>query len=191
MKLRVPHPLWILVAALVLGVVAAGLHLGRPAYRQWSAIRAIGQSGFPVDVERVGPEWLREFVGETQMNAFDEIPSIHFQPDLTRHTAPYFKWFGPVTPPADDSVVANVRKIPNLKQIDMACSNVTDACMENVCSLQYLEYLDMRGTDISDASVPLLKRLTNLRILFLQGTKITDTGIGELKRALPRLTIYQ
>jgi hypothetical protein len=174
MKIRVPHPAWFLAAALSLVTVAAGLHLGRPAYQQWSAIRAIGQSGFPVDVEPVGPKWLREFVGESQMNAFDGIYCIHFQPDLTRPTDPYFKWYGPVTPPADDSVVANIRKIPNLKHIDMACSNVTDACMEDVCSLQYLEYLDIQGTDISDASVPLLKRLTNLKIILLRGTKISS-----------------
>jgi hypothetical protein len=191
MRIRVPHPAWFLAAALVLLAVAAGLHLGGPAYQQWSAIRGMGPSGSIGDVHPVGPEWLRAFVGERQMNAFDEIDAIRFQPDLKRHTGAYFTWYGPVTPPADDSVVANVRKIPNLKHIDMACANVTDACMEDVCRLQNLEYLDINGTDISDVSVPLLKRLTNLRVILLRGTKITDSGIADLQRALPKLTIFK
>jgi len=63
-SIRLPRPLWIGVATVVLIVAAAALHFGAPLYRQHVAVREIEQLGGQIMGTRPrGPSWLRKFVG--------------------------------------------------------------------------------------------------------------------------------
>ncbi len=68
---RLPRPLWIGLAMVVLIVVAVGLRFGIPIYRHEGAIRVIERAGGHVDdyMEQTGPPWLRDWVGDRWMQA--------------------------------------------------------------------------------------------------------------------------
>src|SRR4029077_10762361 len=64
-SIRLPRPLWIGVATVVFVIVVVGLRGGVPIYRQARAINEIRKYGGSIlDRRRVGPEWLRERLGE-------------------------------------------------------------------------------------------------------------------------------
>jgi len=177
MRIRVPHPLWILSATLVLSVAAAGLRIGVPTYYQRSAINELRPYGNVDNMRRAGPEWIGKLVGDSGMNPFDEVESFCFRASWEK---------GPAT---DDAVLANVRKLPNLRRLDLAFTRVTDAGMEHLCDLHQLEELNLVGTKVSDESVPQLKRLKSLKTVLLWGSQVTTAGVADLQRELPELKI--
>src|SRR5438445_7032370 len=59
-SIRVPRPLWIGLAAVVVVVAWAGLNFGLPIYRQQAAKKALEQRGAYIESEYHGPEWLGE-----------------------------------------------------------------------------------------------------------------------------------
>ncbi len=61
-SIPLPRPLWIGVAAVVLVVVAVGLRIAVPIYRQQVAIREITRLRGKVRQVAWGPEWLRKRV---------------------------------------------------------------------------------------------------------------------------------
>jgi hypothetical protein len=100
----------------------------------------------------------------------------------------YFAWFGPTSPVIDDAAFASVRSLPNLKRLDLSCTNVTDTGMEHVFYLQRLDSLDISGTDVADTSVPLLKRLSSLKKLSLRGTLVIAKSVASLERTWDQAT---
>src|SRR5665213_2074561 len=73
-----PRPFWIGVAAVGLIILAIGLGIGVPMYRQHSAILEIQRLGGFVETNFGGPNWLRDLVGERWMQVFDEPSYIQF-----------------------------------------------------------------------------------------------------------------
>jgi hypothetical protein len=177
MKIRIPHPVWFLSAALVLCVMAVGLRIGVPAYYQRSAINELRPYGNVDNMRRAGPEWIGKLVGDSGMNPFDDVESFRFRACWEK---------GQVT---DDAVLANLRKLPKLRRLDLAFTRVTDAGMEHLCDLQQLEELNLVGTKVTDRSVPQLKRLRTLMTVLLWGSQVTNAGVAELQRVLPELKI--
>ena len=180
MQLSVPRPFWFAISAAVLLVIAVGLHFSIPTYHQWRAVKDIERYGGIDEVRRVGPEWLRNYVGD--ILAFDEIESVIFRGRYD----PMFR----VSPEVHDGCLACVRKLSKLKRLTLAFTNITDNGVEQLGPLPNLEYLDLRGTQITDSSVPLLKRFAKLDVLFLEQTRVSQKGVAELKRALPKLEVY-
>src|SRR5215471_17262286 len=80
--IRILHPLWISVAALILIAVTLGLGFGLPIYRQQMAVDEIERLGGSVEARLGGPEWLRKRWGDEQMQGFDEIAVVYLD-----HTA--------------------------------------------------------------------------------------------------------
>jgi hypothetical protein len=195
LSIRLPLAL----AAAVLVAVAAGLDSAcRPTAGE------IGKPGTVVKGNSITPEWLLDHAETSEMNDFDEIESIDFEPDTetlfrrAKHPRSGLVLTGSfVEPPfgkrrtIDDSSLACVKRLPNLKQLGLSYTNVGDAGMEHVRHLGNLIYLALDGTDVSDASVRLLKELSNLKDVFLRDTRVTDEGIAEFERALPELTIHR
>jgi hypothetical protein len=186
--LRLPRPLWIGVATGVMIVAAIGLRFGLPIYRQQAVIREIEHFNGSVQFHRLGPEWLREWVGEKRMEWFDEPWHVVFWCDeatLKRRSR-----FGgaiiPTTGPLiDDEALACVLGLPNLKSLDLAFSNVSDSGIEHVSRLQNLEALRLEGSDVSNLSIPVLSRMRSLKKLNIEHTQITKSGRRKLEAALP------
>ena len=64
---------WLLIAGSVFVAFAALLLVWIPYQRQMRLIEEIEAMGGRVSTEEVGPEWLRELVGENRMRGFAPI----------------------------------------------------------------------------------------------------------------------
>jgi hypothetical protein len=184
MSMRLPRPLWILLATVVLVVVAAGLRIELPLYWRQAAVREIERLSGQISYERTGPDWLRNLIGEERMSAFDGIEYVRFPPDEpTYHSrfSGYYSGRVPWTtgPTVSDAALSCLAGVPDLKQLDLEWTNVSDAGMIHVARLHHLEELLLEGTDVSDCRP--LSQLRNLKTLDLAHTKLTETGLEELK----------
>src|SRR5688572_3307689 len=74
--IRLPRPLWIFLATVVVIVAAVGLRIGLPIYHQHLAIREIERLGGTVELTEGGPRWLRDRVGDQWMTPFDDVEGV-------------------------------------------------------------------------------------------------------------------
>src|SRR5438874_2664031 len=71
-----PRPLWIGVATIALVIVAVGLRIGMPIYRQQVVIQEIEQLGGKIESRHAGPQWLRDRLGYERAELLDEVFSV-------------------------------------------------------------------------------------------------------------------
>jgi hypothetical protein len=195
MKLRMPRPLALFL--LTFGVVVGGLGLrfGIPAYQRGSSLGRLRNYADIGGIHRVGPEWLREFVGQSGRDALDDYDRMWFwqNPERFGRLSPLLAGgFGLASTPApivDDAHLDCIRDLANLKEVHLTCTDISDAGIEPLSYLRKLETLSLDATDVSDGCIPLLKRLTNLRELSLRGTRVSEAGVEELERAMPGLRV--
>jgi hypothetical protein len=76
-SIRVPRPLWIGLAAVVVVVAGVGIRVGVPVYRQHMAIREIERLKGIVTTKKGGPEWLRGWVGDPRMTMLDHVTDVN------------------------------------------------------------------------------------------------------------------
>lgn len=62
---------------------------------------------------------------------------------------------------------------------------LTDKTVKNLALVPNVEELSLSGTKVTDAGLQHLKTLTNLQQLNLGSTKVTDAGVAELQDARP------
>jgi hypothetical protein len=197
MKLRLPRPLWITLATVVLVVVGVGVRLGLPAYRQREAIRAIREHGGEIEFRRSCPEWVQRCLGNDGTEAFDVIEGLRFVPDedtfFRRFDTVYVGNSGPWFdgPTVDDTLLAIISHLPSLTGLDLSYTNVGDGGIAHVAALTELQRLSLYGTDVSDASIPLFLGLKNLTWLELSGTRVTSDGIARLRAEMPGCKVHR
>src|SRR5262245_16369971 len=109
-SIRLPRPLWIGLAAVMLIVVGAGLQVGLPIWRQHAAIREIERVGGLVEMRPGGPEWLRGHLSDDLQNLFDEVVVI----DLSNENV-------------TDDTLARLRWLTNVQWLQLNDTQVTDA----------------------------------------------------------------
>src|SRR5215813_9940598 len=76
-SVRLPRPLWIGLAAVVLIVGGVALRFGLQIDRQQTAIREIERLGGDIEAEPGGPDWLREWLDDEWMETFDTVTDAH------------------------------------------------------------------------------------------------------------------
>src|SRR5262245_20153996 len=129
--LRLPPPRWIGVATLVLIVVAAGLRISVPIYRQRAAIQEIERAEGKVQFMAGGPDWLRQRIGNERMKYFNEVYEVEL-----------------VKKEGTDAVLKELHKVPSVRRLNLALSDVSDAGLANLGILPRLETLDLHATRI-------------------------------------------
>jgi hypothetical protein len=80
---------------------------------------------------------------------------------------------------------------PNLEELQLYRTDVTDEDLAHLASLRRLRLLDVSSDDISDEGLTHLASLVSLEEVYLGGTKLTDAGIARLRDALPNARIYR
>ncbi len=80
-----------------------------------------------------------------------------------------------------------------LKWVDLARTNVTDAGLKQIGNMTHLTRLHLENTGIGDAGLDHLKGLSNLEYLNLYNTKVTDAGIAKLTglKKLKKVFVWQ
>jgi hypothetical protein len=86
----------------------------------------------------------------------------------------------------DDWLSRHLRDLPELRELDLAATKVTDEGLVHVGRLSELRGLNLSSTWVGDAGVQSLTQLRELRDLGLGGCRITDAGLRHLQ-ALPKL----
>lgn len=221
-----------LVATLIVGVLSGvAVRWGLPAYAQWRAVREIEALGGLVvydDEEHTGltaspsvrrrmydslerkqellghpiplelPAELQEAERSTADTLFQGVRSFNVQ--------------GAKFTDADLERV--VRRLPELRDIDIGQTQVTDAGLQHLHGLKDLEIVRLYKANISDDGLARLKGLDkltllilsgatgitdvglvhikdmkSLRFVFVDGTSVTQQGIDDLKAVMPRLEI--
>jgi hypothetical protein len=87
--------------------------------------------------------------------------------------------------------LAQLAGLANLRVLHLEKTPTTDAMLAHLKGLKNLTYLNIYGTQVTDAGLPQLKDLTNLKSLYVFETKVTDAGIAALKTALPNVQIVK
>ncbi len=184
-----PRPLWIGVAALALLLVAAGLRLGVPVYRQQAAIAKIEILGGQVERHPFGPSWLRKWVDEGRVERFDAVHLVNLADTATHDTDLACLTRSSVS----DEGLLVIRTIPRLKCLILDETAITDDGMAHLGAARSLEALYIARTRITDHGLTYLRGLTGLRTLFVDGTAITDAGLRELSslKSLKHLSVRE
>src|SRR5438876_9461948 len=88
-----------------------------------------------------------------------------------------------------DAGLAAVEELTNLTRLHLELTPITDAGLAHLKKLANLNYLNLYGTAVTDAGLENLKELRNLRHLYVWQTKVTEVGAKNLKAALPTLEL--
>src|SRR5881394_2473541 len=92
-----------------------------------------------------------------------------------------------------DTVIAPLKDILGLVDLNLATTKVTDAGLSTLKGLTNLQRLHLELTGVTDAGLAQIKGLPNLVYLNLYGTKVTDAGLENLKgmKHLRNLYVWQ
>lgn len=82
----------------------------------------------------------------------------------------------------DRECVALIQANPEVEELKLENTGITDADMALVRRLHHLRVLFLYGTHITDAGLAQLRTMTGLRTLNLDGTEVTDAGVLGLRR---------
>jgi hypothetical protein len=88
-----------------------------------------------------------------------------------------------------DAGLANLEGLTNLMRLHLELTPISDAGLEHLKGLANLTYLNLYGTQVTDAGLEHLQALKHLRHLYLWQSKVTQAGVKNLKAALPNLDI--
>jgi hypothetical protein len=191
---RLPRPSWIFSVSAVIALLAIGLRVGLPMYRELAAKAALMKFDGDVETENGGPDWLRRWIGDRRMEPFDHVTSVNLQSravtdsDLTPlHDLPQL-WLLGLDEDADvtDATLENLRSLHNLNTLFLSGTGITDDGLVNLTRLPRLEFLDISGTAVTDTGLRNLGGLHSLESLDLDGTRVSDAGVRFL-RGFPKL----
>jgi hypothetical protein len=82
-----------------------------------------------------------------------------------------------------DAGVAHLRRMPNLRMVNISLSGLTDEGVDFLSELPALEDLDLEGKKFTDRSLLSLSKARNMKSLVLSGdvSEISDEGLEHLK----------
>lgn len=98
---------------------------------------------------------------------------------LLRHN-PELEWLNLNGTGITDEVLFDVARLPNLTELCLANTRVTDAGLAELTAAKGLIVLTVSGTSITDAGLVHAATLPNLRGLYLRRTLVTEAGLDSL-----------
>ena len=165
------------------------------------------------------PKWLRKLLGD---DYFQRPVWIQFWGEAKNdrwvaavNDLPSTKYLLLAQGDATDEILARLSALPNLEEIHLSGSAVTDTGIRQMthkfprlrwltadgtnvidCALDdlkalNLEWLILRETLVSDAGVPSLIAMTQLEQLDLRSTAVTEAGAARIRRALPKCMVLR
>ena len=165
-------------------------------YQQKALIDEIRNTGGYVQLEPVGPDWLRQVMGTDRMQIFDRVVAVvisspTYSDDRIRRLRRWktLTWLIVRSSQFTDESLEELNILPDLKKLVLSYTSVTDAGLGKLGGLKKLTSLGLAGEEISDAGLRQLRSLKNLKSLHLHETEVTDDGVAELEQALPQLKI--
>jgi hypothetical protein len=138
----VPRPGWLCLVAFVLILVAVGLNVSVPVYRERAALRVLRPFVYgDLQTRQTGPRWLRRWAGESRMNVLDKVEGITLR--------------GPLV---DDDILLNLHNLSHLQKVCLVNTSVTDVGLQRLVSLQGLtDVVPVRNPAITAEGVAKLR----------------------------------
>ena len=109
--------------------------------------------------------------------------------ELLKPVADQVKWMDLARTQVTDAGLANLAGMKNLSRLHLENTKITDAGLDHLKGLANLEYLNLYGTQVTDAGIQKLAGLKNLKKLFVWQTKVTDAGAEKLAAAVPGIDV--
>ena len=79
----------------------------------------------------------------------------------------------------------HLKAFPDLEELQLYQSDVTDEDLAHLASLGRLRWLDLTSDEITDEGLEHLMGLSSLQEIAVGGKRITDIGVARLREALP------
>jgi hypothetical protein len=95
----------------------------------------------------------------------------------------------PNNPQLTGSFLPHVADLPNLKDLVLRGSGITDSALSQLNRSQTLQSLMLDRTRVTDAGLAHLRGLISLRSLDLSQTAVTETGITQVREWLPQARV--
>jgi Leucine-rich repeat (LRR) protein len=172
----------------------------KKARRQKAAVAAIKRLGgavfYDLDAKPRHPA-IRWILGDNTAGSVKALVFTHvenpFAPSALRELQLFprlrelsFGGYRHVTVPA----LLELCELPNLKELNLRSSNISDSELTHIGNLKNLDYLFLNNTSVTDAGLVHHSGLSELKLLDLRGTAATASGVAELQKALPHCTIF-
>lgn len=83
--------------------------------------------------------------------------------------------------PVTDASLVHLKGFTNLQRLSLSITQVSDSGLEHLTGLTRLVELNLSHSKVSDSGLEHLKGMSNLELLYLHGTQVTDSGLIHLK----------
>jgi len=197
LSIRMPRPLWLALATAVVVALGIALRVGVPIYHQQTAIHEIEQLGGKVKTLPGGPEWLREWVGDSRMKPFDHVTTVLLNgteaTDATLGRVSWLvetEWISLAGTQVTDAGLRHLKPLPHLRELSLNSTSVTDAGLAQLTGLVRLERLWLDYTGVTDEGLRHVHSLTSLKELSLERTRVSDAGLVHLLGLVRLKMIY-
>lgn len=88
-----------------------------------------------------------------------------------------------------DDWLKSLSAFPELQNVGLAGTALTDASLDYLGQLPKLQTLTLNDTPVTDAGLAKLQQCTALRTLDVRGTRVSAAGLAALHKALPQVQI--
>jgi hypothetical protein len=143
--------------------------------------------------EPTAANWLRTLLGDCFFSDVQSAEPGFFGPNQfddedMRHIAdlPNLRYLDVASTEVTDAGLCHLSELHHLRRLCLADNNITDDGLTHLKKMTSLEDLSLASTQITDVGLGHLQGLTNLRYLGLQATSVTYEGVNELQEALPK-----
>ena len=85
----------------------------------------------------------------------------------------------------DPTLLANLKGLPNIRQVQLSGTGVTDADLEKLLSLRMLTGVGLDNTAITDAGLLRLKTLSYLSMVEHEGTSVSEQAVNQVLNPVP------
>jgi Leucine-rich repeat (LRR) protein len=102
-------------------------------------------------------------------------------------TAPNLVEVGLSKSRVSDKIVVAIAQLPHLEEVRLAGTQITSKSIDKLALRNELEEIDLADTAVTDANAVALFQLPNLRVLRLDKTAVTDAGLATPGPALVEL----
>lgn len=174
---------------LLLAVTAIAL-LGWPLnrYREHArAVAAIRALDGIVNATAVGPQWLREVVGEdciARVYAVQLLPNHDtWMRKFMEQGGSFYSGERPCTEERDpnDDDLRLLQALPEIASLNLSYTEIGDGGIRHLAGMTKLHSLDLTYTNVTDRGIEHLEEFHHLHTLYLGRTHITDEGVEHLK----------
>jgi hypothetical protein len=88
-----------------------------------------------------------------------------------------------------DEGIATVARWSRLRKMAVSATKISPAALDHLTALSQLTDLYLVSTPIDDAAIPALSKLSRLRKLSVSATQLTPEGVEQLRKSLPGVVV--